>query len=203
MGSRPAQVQITVKQANASVADVGEKPAAPSVKAETATYDDEDYTDDETEALKATREIVLALLERMSVKAQVSTKFAEPVGNSSVSPILVNIEGNDLSFLIGRRSETINALQYITSLMVGKKLNRWTPVQMDVQHYRSRREVELQKLARRMADQVERSGRKQFLEPMPANERRVIHMELRNYPNIETESIGEEPYRKITIKLKR
>ncbi|HOV05793.1 MAG TPA: R3H domain-containing nucleic acid-binding protein, partial [Anaerolineaceae bacterium] len=107
-----------------------------------------------------------------------------------------------LSILIGRRSETLNALQYITSLIVSKELNRWVPLMIDVQGYRNRRERQLRQLGRRMAEQAVQSGRKQTLEPMPANERRVIHMELRNHPQVYTESVGEEPNRKVTILLK-
>ena len=115
---------------------------------------------------------------------------------------IVNIEGKDLSILIGRRSETLNAMQYITSLIVNKELGRWVPTQIDVQGYRIRRERQLRQLGRRMAEQAIQSGRKQTLEPMPANERRVIHLELREHSQVFTESVGEEPYRKVTISLK-
>jgi len=96
----------------------------------------------------------------------------------------------------------LNALQYIASLIVGKQINRWTPVMIDVQGYRARRERQLRLLARRMAEQAVHTGRKQVLEPMPANERRLIHLELRDHPQVETESVGDDPNRKITIFLK-
>lgn len=111
----------------------------------------------------------------------------------------IDIEGDDLSFLIGRRAETLNSIQYLLSLMISHKFSRWIPLQVDIQNYRSRRENELQKLARRMADQVVSTGRKQTLEPMPANERRIIHIELRKREDVYTESIGEDPYRKVYI----
>jgi spoIIIJ-associated protein len=101
--------------------------------------------------------------------------------------------------LIGRKAETINALQFITSLIVGRELGRWVPLQIDVQHYRKRREDELRKLARRIAEQVKSTGRKQVLEPMPPNERRIIHIELQDNPNVETKSVGEDPRRKVTV----
>jgi spoIIIJ-associated protein len=113
--------------------------------------------------------------------------------------VRVEIEGDDLSFLIGRHAETLNAIQYMISLMVSHEFNRWVPIQVDIQNYRSRRELELQKLARRMADQVVATGRKQTLEPMPANERRIVHIELRKRNDVFTESIGEDPYRKVFI----
>ena len=116
-----------------------------------------------------------------------------------VQPVLIDIEGKDLSFLIGRKAETINALQFITGLIVGRELGRWIPVQIDVQQYRQRREEELRKLARIAAEQVISTGRKQILEPMPPNERRIVHLELRNNPLVKTESIGEKSRRKVTV----
>jgi spoIIIJ-associated protein len=113
--------------------------------------------------------------------------------------IQVDISGNDLSILIGRQAETLNALQYITSLIVAKELGQWVTILVDVQGYRARRENQLRKLARRLADQAIKSGRRQVLEPMPANERRYVHLELRDHPDVTTESIGEDPNRKVTI----
>ena len=153
------------------------------------------------ETLQTASEIIQELLSRMGIKAEIQVEYGEK-DKKQVTPILVNIEGDDLSFLIGRQSETINALQYLASLMVGNKLNRWIPLQIDVQNFRVRRERALRKIARRMAEQVLTSGRKQYLEPMPANERRIIHLELRDHPSVKTESTGEEPYRKVTISLK-
>jgi spoIIIJ-associated protein len=117
--------------------------------------------------------------------------------------VLVDIQGDDLSILIGRRSETLNALQYLASLIVGKEVGHWVSLVIDVQGYRSRRERQLRQLARRMADQAIHTGRRQVLEPMPANERRLIHLELRDHPQVATESIGDEPNRKVTIFLKK
>jgi len=144
------------------------------------------------------KDTVSELLEKMDVQAGVKVeKVYQAEEDREV--IYVNIEGSDLSFLIGRRAETLNALQYITSLMVNKKVNQWIPLQLDIQNFRHRREIELQKLARRMADQVVSTGRRQCLEPMPPNERRIVHIELRKYDLVYTESIGEEPNRKICI----
>ena len=113
--------------------------------------------------------------------------------------ILVDITGDDLSILIGKRSETLNALQYISRLIVNKELGRSVTLILDVEGFRLRRDQQLRTLAQRMADQAMKTGRRQLLEPMPANERRIIHMELRNHPGVTTESQGEEPHRKVTI----
>ncbi len=151
-----------------------------------------------TEIETVVRDTVSELLEKMDVHAGVKVeKIYQEEEDREI--VYVNIEGSDLSFLIGRRAETLNALQYITSLMVNKKVNRWIPLQLDIQNFRHRREIELQKLARRMADQVVSTGRRQCLEPMPPNERRIVHIELRKNSLVYTESIGEEPNRKICI----
>lgn len=158
----------------------------------------DDTVSQEPEEVSIARETINIILEKMRVNAKVSVKLGSSDANR-VQPVLIDIEGNDLSFLIGAKSETINALQYVTSLIVGRELGRWVPLQIDVQHYRKRREDELRRLARRIAEQVISTGRKQALEPMPPNERRIIHIELRENPEVETESIGEEPYRKVTV----
>ena len=95
--------------------------------------------------------------------------------------------------MIGPKSETLIALQYIASLIVTKELDRSIGLTLDVQGYRARREQQIRQLARKMADQAIKTGRRQILEPMPANERRWVHMELRANPDVKTESIGEDP----------
>jgi spoIIIJ-associated protein len=139
----------------------------------------------------------------MKVHARVTAHYVEPADPKEQRSIMVEVFGDDLSILIGRRSETLNALQYISSLIVGKELERWVPLSIDVEGYRSRRERQLRQLAHRMADQAIATGRRQSLEPMPASERRVIHLELRSHPQVFTESVGEEPNRKVTILLKK
>jgi len=90
-------------------------------------------------------------------------------------------------------------LQYIAGLIVSKELGRGVTLIIDIEGYRERRYNQVRQIARRMAEQAIKTGRRQFLEPMPANERRIIHMELRENPDVMTESTGEDPYRKVTI----
>jgi len=163
----------------------------------------EEVVEDDENAIQVAEQIVEELLERMRVHASVKARYIQPQDSHDQPVILVDIQGDDLSILIGRRSETLNALQYITSLIVGKELGRWTPMMIDVQGYRVRRERSLRQLARRMAEQAIHTGRRQILEPMSAAERRVIHLELRDHPQVMTESTGEEPNRKVTIVLKK
>jgi spoIIIJ-associated protein len=149
--------------------------------------------------IQIVQETVSDLLEKMGVDAEINTYLGEPDENRNIRPIHVDIEGDDLSILIGKRSETLNALQYVTRLIVGKELQRSVLVVIDVEGYRKRRERSLRQLAQRMAEQAIKTGRRQILEPMPPNERRIIHIELRPNTQVETESRGEEPYRKVTI----
>jgi spoIIIJ-associated protein len=148
--------------------------------------------------LDLTEETVSKLLYHLNLQAQVSA-HSEESERDDRQTLHVDVRGDDLSILIGRRSETLNAFQYIASLMVGKQMQQWVHLIVDVEGFRSRREKQLRQMARRMAEQVIKSGRRQVLEPMPASERRLIHLELREHPAVKTESTGEDPYRKVTI----
>ncbi len=194
--ARPAEPRpVSEAQPVASpTSRAAEEPAAEPAEAAGA---------EEDETLRVSREVVTELLEKMKVRAKVTATYRPPEDDSDEQVVLVNVEGNDLSILIGRRSETLNAMQYIGSLIICKQLDRWIPLMIDVQGYRARRERQLRQMARRMADQAIHTGRRQVLEPMPANERRLIHLELRDDPQVATESVGDEPNRKVTIFLKK
>lgn len=117
--------------------------------------------------------------------------------------ILLNLNGSNLGILIGRRGQTLDALQYLTSVVVNKeKENSYRRVQIDAQGYRDRRKKTLENLANRLARVVKEKGKKIVLEPMPPHERRIIHITLRNDPAIRTYSEGREPYRKVVIGTK-
>jgi spoIIIJ-associated protein len=154
-------------------------------------HSDHDPVLDKTEAT------ISKLLFLMGLQAQVSAHYGE--ARDDRRPIMVDVRGSDLGVLIGRRGETLDAFQYIASLMVGKEVEQFVHLIVDVEGHRDRRQRQLQQLARRMAEQVIKTGRKLTLEPMTASERRVIHMELRDHPAVTTQSTGEEPHRKITI----
>jgi len=150
------------------------------------------------ELLNLAEETVSKLLYHMKMEAQVSAHYQES-DREDRRTIHVDVRGDDLSILIGRRSETLNAFQYVASLMVGKEVQQWVQLVVDVEGYRSRRESQLRRMARRMAEQALKTGRRQVLEPMSSNERRIIHLELREHPAVTTESVGEDPHRKVTI----
>ena len=148
--------------------------------------------------LDHTEAVVSKMLHLLDLQAQVSAHYGAPERDGRRN-IHVDIRGNDLSVLIGRRSETLSAFQYVASLIVGKETQQFIQLVVDVEGYRDRREKQLIQMAKRMAEQVTKSGRRQTLEPMPSSERRVIHIALRDHPDVKTESTGEEPYRKVVI----
>jgi spoIIIJ-associated protein len=204
LGSRQARIRLIVKGAQVSEST----PATPVSGPEIETYPAEEAAPEtqaavspieEDDVLRVARETVSELLEQMKVRAQVVASYGNPDDPKGRIPVQVDVRGDDLNILIGKRSETLNSLQYITNLIVCKELERSISVVIDVEGYRLRRASQLRQLARRMADQAIKTGRRQALEPMPANERRIIHMELREHEGVTTESIGEDPHRKVTI----
>jgi spoIIIJ-associated protein len=205
---KPAKTTVTEKPVAARPAaakpekTVASKPAAVAPEKVVVTKDTPNALEQD-KVLQIAKKVVSELLEKMHIQAQVDAKFLPPVDEHDQHMVTVEIQGRDLSILIGRRSETLNAIQYISSLIVAKEYGEWVPLMIDVQGYRERRERQLRVLARRMAEQVIHTGRRQNLEPMPANERRVIHLELRDHEMVATESAGEEPNRKVTIFLKK
>jgi len=202
LGNRQVRVRLSVKEEQNSLKT---KDSFGNPTDNTHTPSSQDF-EDEKDKIEQTKDeaekIVSELIERMKVQATVNGRIIEPEDDKDHPMLLVDISGNDLSILIGRRSETLNALQYIASLILCDKFGEWVPLMIDVQGYRVRRERQLRQLARRLADQVVQTGRKQILEPMAANERRIIHLELRYHPFVTTESVGEEPNRRATIVLK-
>lgn len=116
--------------------------------------------------------------------------------------LTVEMTGDTLGILIGRRGETMDALQYLCSLTVNKGREEYTRVSLDVEHYRAKREETLRRLAVRMANRAKKTGRRVVLEPMNPYERRVLHSALQNHPGVQTHSEGEEPYRRVIITLK-
>jgi len=199
MGNRQVRVRLSINEGSSQDENevAAKEPAVNPIHIEGEEFDDPL----EEAKVKALR-IVRNLLEKMKVIAEASARILEPEDENDKSMILVEVSGKDLSILIGRRAETLNSLQYITSLMLNQAMGNWMPLMIDVQGYRFRRERQLRQLARRLADQVVQTGRRQMLEPMPANERRLIHLELRYHPFVTTESVGDEPNRKATIFLK-
>lgn len=187
LGSRQARVRISLKTP-------GEQPEKETEEKPVSKEEAE-----EPSILALAEQVVSELLERMNLSANISAQFGEKSDNLPYRPIKVDITGKDLSMLIGKRGKTLNALQYVTRLIMGKELERGIPLTIDVEGYRHRREMEVRQIAQRVAQQVAKTQRRQALEPMPPNERRFAHLELRDHPDVYTESTGEDPNRKVVV----
>jgi spoIIIJ-associated protein len=186
--SRQARVKLLVKSGDV------ELPSHPDIK----VINPENEANQETLVV----DTLSSIIDYLDIDAELQTSIEEQ--DDDRRPVIkINIEGDDLKFLIGKKSEVLNALQYLLSLMVSHKESQWVPIQLDVQNYRGRREGEIQKMARLIADQVVETGKRQSLEPMGASERRMVHMALRKNDAVYTESVGEEPNRKIFIYPKK
>ena len=141
-------------------------------------------------------EFLTELLKHMDVSATAEVTETE-------ESINVNLVGDSTGVLIGRRGETLDALQYLTSLVVNKDLDEYKRVVLDTENYRAKREETLIKLANRIAGKVAKTGKRVVLEPMNPYERRVLHATLQDHEKVETVSEGEEPYRRVIIRKKR
>lgn len=141
------------------------------------------------------KEFLLSVFEKMNVEAEI-------IAEEDEDSILLKIKGDDIGIIIGRRGETLDSLQYLTSLVVNKSKEDYKRVVIDIENYRQKREETLVKLANRLADRVVKYKKNITLEPMNPYERRVIHSSLQNHKYVETYSVGEEPNRKVIITLK-
>ena len=197
-GKHQVRVRLTVNTAGGEPTQQPERVPASKIGAVVESVKELEALSETDLLLDHTEAVISRLLHLLNLEAQVSAHYGERdrEGRRSVH---VDIRGNDLSILIGRRTETLNAFQYIASLIVGKEMQDWVQLIIDVEGYRDRREKQLIQMAKRMAEQVAKSGRRQTLEPMPSAERRIIHIALRDHPDVMTESTGEEPHRKVTI----
>ncbi len=200
IGAEDARVRIVAvpekPPTDAESTPVEEEAEAPVPSVEPATVSELP----DPEVAEVAISLLEGLLDGMRVQAQVNVRVGTDLAEVGEDPSLIlDVTGNDLGILIGRRGETLRALQYMTRLLLSRKLGRWESVVVDVESYRVRRRRSLRQLANRMADRVAFSQQRVVLEAMPANERRIIHIALRDHPQVTTMSIGEGDHRKVTI----
>jgi spoIIIJ-associated protein len=194
-----------VEQTEPAVASADEETAdLPAAATTDVTASDEvSLSEEEVETIAA--DLLTQTVRHMGFQATVRTEWRD--GNDELSEhddryLLLDVQGEDLGALIGRRGETLDNLQYVLRLMVNQRLHRWQNIVVDVEGYKERRIHQLTQLAQRTATQVAATGRPVPLEPMPPNERRIIHLTLRDHPDVYTESIGEGDRRKVQILTK-
>ncbi|MBU6350573.1 MAG: Jag N-terminal domain-containing protein [Chloroflexi bacterium] len=185
-----------------SVADVVQGPVSTQAQAEQAKEIVAVTAEDEAVAQLAV-ELLSRLVQLMGFEATIAAEWRAPDADNEQSYLLLDLQGRELSPLIGRRGETLSNLQYLVRLMLNQRLHSWKNIVVDVEGYRQRRIDHLSQLALRLAEQVAQSGRPLALEPMAANERRIIHLTLRDHPDVSTESSGEGERRKVQILPKR
>ncbi|MCM1158785.1 MAG: protein jag [Bacteroidales bacterium] len=138
------------------------------------------------------------LFKAMDIETEVSIDYDEESNNMNI-----NLEGPEMGILIGKRGQTLDALQYLISLFVNKENETYIRVKLDTENYRARRKDTLENLAKNIAFKVRRNKRSVTLEPMNPYERRIIHSALQNDKYVATRSEGEEPYRKVVVYLKK
>lgn len=154
----------------------------------------------EADIAEIAKGVLERLLAAMGVVASV-VSHTKPVigGEETTAPVAFDIKGADLGILIGRRGQTLACLQYIVRLIVSHQTKAVAPITIDVEGYKQRRYESLQALAQRLAEQVKVSKVPFTLEPMPAYERRIIHLTLADHPDVTTQSIGVGEARKVVI----
>ena len=193
--SAPKKAEAEAPAAAASAAPVEEKAApAPKKKAVIPQLTDEKIA----EIKKAAHDFLVGVFKTMDMNVEISEEYQKETGI-----LTVNMEGDDMGVLIGKRGQTLDSLQYLVSLVVNKDVDGYIHVKADTENYRERRKKTLEKLAKNIAFKVKRTRQPVALEPMNPYERRIIHSALQDEKFITTYSEGEEPYRKVVVALKK
>jgi spoIIIJ-associated protein len=191
-----AEAQLGLNRDQFEVEVVREGKSGISAKGEEALVRVTPVTPPEKYAVKVITEILDTLLGLLGVTGKVEVLSDE-------IPLALDIKGDDLGILIGRRGQTLACLEYITKLIVVGRLKTWLPLSVDVAGYKERRRDSLQRLALYLAEQVKSRRHSITMEPMPADERRIVHLTLADNPDVTTHSIGEGEDRKVVILLRQ
>ena len=186
IGASPAVIRVSYEVPDPVEEKAPAAPVAEPVKAAATEVDENpDYA--------AIRQFLSGLLERMGVKAQIEISTRENGGFN------VNLSGNGMGAIIGRRGETLDAIQHLTNYAVNRGSAKHLHISVDAENYRSKREESLTRLAEKMAEKAIKYKRSMALEPMNSYERHVIHTALQNYEGVTTSSTGVEPNRRVVV----
>ena len=203
LGGEQARVRVTALEEGMArpMAEDEEEPLPEELMERGGPDINVEIKDLDSVEVESASEFLRDLLRMMDIDSDVTVREPETAadGLGRASAVL-DVEGEDLGLLIGRRGSTLAAVQYMVNVMVTRKTGSRVLVTVDVEHYHRRREETLQNLARRMADRVRSSRRPMTLEPMPANERRIIHITLSEDQNVQTASVGQGEDRKVVIR---
>ncbi len=151
------------------------------------------------DSVKTASEVIESLIHYLDVEVTLTLKQAH---NEDLDGPLFDIAGEDAGLLIGRKGETLKTLQFMVRYMVSRKLGDRVNLMVDVEGYQERRHLALRNMARRVADRVSDTGRSISLEPMPPNERRIVHLALSDHPEVTTESDGMGSSRQVVVQLR-
>lgn len=196
MGAKPAVVRARVKEEDTEVIEpvkLSEAPVMASVETVTVTEKIEDV---DVEAVS--KKFLTDVFAAMGIEAEIVTKY-----NDSLKSLEVEVSGDEMGVLIGKRGQTLDSLQYLISLVVNKGTTEYIRVKVDTENYRQRRRETLENLAKNIAYKVKRTRRPVSLEPMNPYERRIIHSALQNDRYVTTHSEGDEPFRRVVVTPKR
>jgi len=182
IGASPAVIRVSYEAEDEAVEEPAAEQAAPVAQPV-----------DEPAEYAAVRAFLSGLLERMGVKAELE------IGPRDNGGINVNVSGSGMGAIIGRRGETLDAIQHLTNYAVNRGSDKHLHISVDAENYRSKREDSLTKLAKKMADKAIKYKRSMALEPMNSYERHVIHTALQNYEGVTTSSTGVEPNRRVVV----
>ena len=209
IGSKPAKINARIKDETEKKdivkKDVAKKEEASSVKVSTEEKSEavkKENTESAATAVsaedveKAATEFLSKVFDAMNLVVKIDIKVMEDCVN-------IDLVGDDMGVLIGKRGQTLDSLQYLVSLVINKKSDKYLRVKLDTENYRERRKETLENLAKNIAFKVKRTKRPVSLEPMNPYERRVIHSALQNDRYVTTKSEGEEPYRHVVVLLKK
>lgn len=196
LGVSREEVEITVvNEGKSGIMGMGAEDATIIVRPLT------DMPEERNNIVTTAKDVLETLLTKMGVTGSIvppAKPFIDEEADVS-APITLDIKGEDLGILIGRRGQTLSCLQYIVRLIVGHQTKTWLPIIIDVEGYKQRRYEALRALAWRIAEQVKASGTLFTLEPMPAFERRIIHLALVNHPDVTTQSINDGEARRVVV----
>ncbi len=197
LGTTSDEIEVIVlKKGKSGLLGVGAEDARIRVIVTEAA---EARSEGEDDAAGTARQVLGDILQAMGITATVDLERSYDVNE----PVTLNIEGDDLGVLIGRRGQALSSLQYLVRLIVAERLKRWVSINVDVDWYKKRHYEVLTKLALRLAEQVARGRHAITMEPMPPDERRIVHITLAEHAAVTTESTGDGDGRRVVIQARK
>ncbi len=194
MGSRPALIKARVREEKQEVVEPAEVSEAP----ETEKIPVEAVKAEVIDVEAVTKKFLLDVFAAMGISVEITAKY-----DKELKTLEVDLSGDEMGVLIGKRGQTLDSLQYLISLVINKGTTEYIRVKVDTENYRQRRKETLENLAKNISYKVKRTRRPVSLEPMNPYERRIIHSALQNDKYVTTHSEGEEPFRRVVVTPKK